>query len=257
MHGFLQIPGPKKRHGSMNHCQYAKAGSRSLSLADRRGLISPMRTDGRGLISPLPSGQRHSMKKLQEMNMVMHVMDYDRFSSDDPIGEILLPMKNVKFDRSPIYWKHIQRPSVSKDQVGEIMISVVYLQSSNQITVSIIKARDLPKRDKIGSSDPYVKVWLVQKGNKLEKRKTTVKTQTLAPVFNESFAFTVPAKEKLEKEVNLVVTVMDYDMITSNDEIGHTIVGAHGGKTGISQWKEALEHPETPVAMWHKLSPKW
>lgn len=52
-----------------------------------------------------------------------------------------------------------------------------------------------------------MKLWLFQGQTKLEKRKTTIKTQCLAPVYNECFQFTVPAKEKLETEVNLLITV--------------------------------------------------
>lgn len=58
-------------------------------------------------------------------------------------------------------------------------------------------------------SDPYVKVYLIWKGRKMKKKKTTVRHNTLYPVYNEALVFDVP--EDNIGEVSLLVKVIDYD----------------------------------------------
>lgn len=41
--------------------------------------------------------------------------------------------------------------------------------------------------------DPYVKVYLLQDGRKMSKKKTAVKRDDPNPVFNEAMIFSVPA----------------------------------------------------------------
>uniref|UniRef100_A0A915I7M1 C2 domain-containing protein n=1 Tax=Romanomermis culicivorax TaxID=13658 RepID=A0A915I7M1_ROMCU len=199
---------------------------------------------------------RHSLKKLQDVTVCMQLMDYDRFSHDDPIGEVLLPLKDVKFEKRPVYWKNLQEPTVRHKEVrGELMLSICYTPEYNRLTVVVVKAKDLPSKDISGTVDPYVKLWLVHQGNKWEKRKTTVKNQNLSPVFNETFAFTV-TKDRLQ-DTQLVASVMDRDIIGNNDEIGHIILGKRGSDTGHKHWKEVCDKPTQPMTMWHKLSPRW
>lgn len=61
----------------------------------------------------------------------------------------------------------------------------------------------------IFSSDPYVKVYLLCQGKRIKKKKTTVKKNTLYPVYNEALVFDVPA-DNIE-DVSLIVKVIDYD----------------------------------------------
>lgn len=58
-------------------------------------------------------------------------------------------------------------------------------------------------------SDPYVKVYLICEGKRIKKKKTTVKKNTLSPVYNEALVFDVPA-DNIE-DVCLVIKVIDYD----------------------------------------------
>lgn len=53
--------------------------------------------------------------------------------------------------------------------------------------------------------------------------KTSIKKCTLNPYYNESFSFEVPF-EQIQK-VSLLITVMDYDKVGSNDAIGRCVLG--------------------------------
>lgn len=58
-----------------------------------------------------------------------------------------------------------------------------------QLTVGVLQASELPGLDLSGTSDPYVKVYVMP--DRKKKHETKVHRKTLNPVFNESFVFKV------------------------------------------------------------------
>lgn len=65
-----------------------------------------------------------------------------------------------------------------------------------------------PSHAPIGT-DPYVKVSLLCDGRRLKKKKTTIKKNTLNPVYNEAIIFDIPPENM--DQVSLLISVMDYD----------------------------------------------
>lgn len=58
-----------------------------------------------------------------------------------------------------------------------------------QLVVGILQAAELPAMDVGGSSDPYIKLYLLP--DKKKKFETKVHRKTLEPNFNETFTFKV------------------------------------------------------------------
>ncbi|NXA42471.1 SYT7 protein, partial [Eudromia elegans] len=141
--------------------------------------------------------------------------------------------------------------SVSQGSRGELLLSLCYNPSANSIVVNIIKARNLKAMDIGGTSDPYVKVWLMYKDKRVEKKKTVVMKRCLNPVFNESFAFDIPT-ERL-RETTIVITVMDKDRLSRNDVIGKIYLSWKSGPGEVKHWKDMIARPRQAVAQWHQL----
>jgi synaptotagmin-1 len=61
--------------------------------------------------------------------------------------------------------------------------------NTNNLAVTVLQAEELPALDMGGTSDPYVKCYLLP--DKKKKFETKVHRKTLNPVFNETFNFKV------------------------------------------------------------------
>ncbi|XP_074852127.1 synaptotagmin-7 isoform X1 [Carettochelys insculpta] len=190
-------------------------------------------------------------EKVVQRVLYLQVLDYDRFSRNDPIGEVSIPLNKVDLTQMQTFWKELKPCSDGSGSRGELLLSLCYNPSANSIIVNIIKARNLKAMDIGGTSDPYVKVWLMYKDKRVEKKKTVVMKRCLNPIFNESFIFDIPT-EKL-RETTIIITVMDKDRLSRNDVIGKIYLSWKSGPGEVKHWKDMIAHPRQAVAQWHQL----
>ncbi|XP_019934456.2 synaptotagmin-1b isoform X2 [Paralichthys olivaceus] len=102
------------------------------------------------------------------------------------------------------------------EKLGRLHFTLDYNFIDNTLVVGILQAAELPAMDVGGSSDPYVKLYLLP--DKKKKFETKVHRKTLEPNFNETFTFKVPYTELGGK--TLVMTVYDFDRFSKHDAIG-------------------------------------
>ncbi|GAB1287718.1 Synaptotagmin-11 [Apodemus speciosus] len=161
--------------------------------------------------------------QLQDLVLHFLVLSFDRFSRDDVIGEVMVPLAGVD-------------PSTGKVQ----------------LTRDIIK-RNIQCISRGELQDPYVKVNVYYGRKRIAKKKTHVKKCTLNPVFNESFIYDIPTD--LLPDISIEFLVIDFDRTTKNEVVGRLILGAHSVTTsGAEHWREVCESPRKPIAKWHSLS---
>ncbi|KAH0620865.1 hypothetical protein JD844_021719 [Phrynosoma platyrhinos] len=103
---------------------------------------------------------------------------------------------------------------------GKLNFIVKYDCDLEQLIVKIHKAVNLPAKDFSGTSDPYVKIYLLP--DRKTKHQTKVHRKTLNPVFDEVFLFSVPYNDLSTRKLHF--SVYDFDRFSRHDLIGQVVV---------------------------------
>ncbi|KAM9301530.1 synaptotagmin-12 [Gastrophryne carolinensis] len=148
-------------------------------------------------------------------------------------------------------WIYLQDVNKALDTVGEILLSLSYLPTAERLTVVVVKGRNLIWTEGKTTADPFVKVYLLQDGRKISKKKTAVKRDDRNPVFNEAMIFSVPAI--VLQDLSLRVTVAECGDDGKTENVGHVIIGPTVSGMGMTHWNQMLATLRKPVSMWHQL----
>nr|XP_061829694.1 synaptotagmin-1-like isoform X1 [Nerophis lumbriciformis]XP_061829695.1 synaptotagmin-1-like isoform X1 [Nerophis lumbriciformis] len=125
-----------------------------------------------------------------------------------------------------------------KENFGKLEYTLDYNFTDNQLIVGILQAQDLAAMDMGGTSDPYVKVYMLP--DKKKKFETKVQRKNLCPVFNETFTFKIPYTELGGQ--TLVLQVFDFDRFGKHDVIGEIKIPMNSVDLGqpIHEWKDLI-----------------
>ncbi|XP_071498361.1 synaptotagmin-12-like [Diadema antillarum] len=200
--------------------------------------------------------ERFSMRvrweDLPRRTLRMTVMNYDRHSRHEEIGEAELHLADIEWLHGPFNtWLNLNDAHEKPENLGDIMFSLSYLPTAERLTVVIVKARGLKWIDNKKSGDPFVKVYLLQSGKKISKKKTSTKRSETCPIFNEAMMFSVPSN--ILEKVTLRITVAESGAGGKIPSVGHVLIGANSRGTALSHWNQMLVSLRKPVAMWHPL----
>lgn len=167
--------------------------------------------------STLPTvSQRHELFKRQ----LSHKLD---------LSNIEFQVHSVKHKEQPNLgvikpelYKQVSIDSVKSEHCicGKLFFTLSYTHCSESLVVNVLRCEDLPAKDFSGTSDPYVKIYLLP--DRKHKCQTKVHRKTLSPEFNEKFAFSVPYKELTSRVLQF--NIYDFDRFSRHDLIGTVVI---------------------------------
>ncbi|XP_050975879.1 synaptotagmin-like protein 5 isoform X2 [Labeo rohita] len=232
-----------------------------------------------------------SHSQLETRTLQVSVWHHDRFGHNNFLGETELTFDSWEFDTQIEEWFALQPRSESYvDSVmhykGELTVVLKYIPAERNVSLPLDQVQvkkgflkgkkktiTLPKGGMVellvkeaknltavkgGSSDPFVKGYLLPDDKKSTKHKTAVVKRTVNPRWNHTFTYCGLQHSDLDS-VCLELTVWDREPLASNVFLGGVRLGAGTGLSygkevdwndayGEEQrlWQRMIDNPEVP-----------
>lgn len=234
-----------------------------------------------------------SHSQLETRTLQLSVWHHDRFGHNSFLGEVELTFDSWEFDSQIEEWYALMpKAESSMDSMiqykGELTLVLKYIPAEKNLMLPVDQvqvkkgflkgkktssftppkggmvellvkeAKNLTAVKSGGTSDPFVKGYLLPDSSKSTKHKTAVERRTVNPEWNHTFTYCGLQPGDLNN-VCLELTVWDKEALASNIFLGGVRLGAG---TGISYgnevdwmdscgeeqqvWQRMIENPEVP-----------
>ncbi|KAM7008455.1 synaptotagmin-like protein 4 isoform 2-T2 [Passerculus sandwichensis] len=199
------------------------------------------------------------------------VWHHDRFGRNTFLGEAEVPLGACNLESHleeflPLHGK-IGDAAGLHQYKGELVVSMKYIPSAKhpgagngrkgktgeggELQVWIKEAKNLTAAKSGGTSDSFVKGYLLPHKNKASKRKTPVVKKTLNPHYNHTFVYNGIKAEELQ-HLCLELTVWDREPLSSNDFLGGVRLGAGTGMSN-GQAVDWMDSTGEELNLWQKM----
>ncbi|XP_030064743.1 synaptotagmin-like protein 4 [Microcaecilia unicolor] len=240
----------------------SRQGKRKTTI--KRNTINPLYNEV--LKYGIPESQ------LATRTVQLSVWHHDRFGRNIFLGEVELPLDSWNFDSQaeeclPLNPRGTADASSLSSYKGELVVSLKYIppskapgpadrrkskgEEAGELQVWIKEAKKLTAVKQGGTSDSFVKGYLLPIRNKATKRKTPVVKKTLNPHYNHTFVYNGVKPEDLQ-HVCLELTVWDREPLASNDFLGGVRLGVGNGLSD-GEPVDWMDSAGEEVSLWQKM----
>nr|XP_046251124.1 synaptotagmin-2 isoform X2 [Scatophagus argus] len=188
-------------------------------------------------------------EELQRIKLRMEVKDFDKFSRHTVLGEVRCPLGQFNISYPLELREDLQIPQ--KDLVGEVLLSLKFLPTSQRLEVGLLKVRTvLPEI--CSNAALYARISVQCNQSKLKYQKTSAVAYCLVTVFNEVLMFSLP--EFPLQQCKILVSVYETNMTGKSTKhlIGQLTVGKEKSSED-NHWSSMMRSVRQPVAKWHGL----
>ncbi|XP_069037863.1 synaptotagmin-2 [Lepisosteus oculatus] len=188
-------------------------------------------------------------EEVPNITIKLEVRDFDKYSRHAALGEV-----RTSLTSSNIYYPvetldDLQ--AVKKDLVGEVLLSLKYLPTSQRIEVGLLKIRTVSWTNNQDKA-LYARTSISCNQCRLKTQKTPQKSKQDVTVFNEIMTFSLP--EPHIRECVIAVTVFETSTKRRKSKrlIGQAVVRKRKASED-EHWSLMMQCLRQPIAKWHSL----